>query len=176
MKEVILFLLLINISLNLFSQEKKIEIIYQDCLYNSLSDKGFALKRYAKGFEDHLIALKILKNNTARSYKKLLKSLSQGKRYNIEFQYNYLDSIHTIEVEKIIPRNKECTEIIRKNKDYTGYVQRFKSLPSASLSVNQGLKNLYKKLSANDFELDYYKQKIFMLIYMTKDLESLDIE
>lgn len=69
MKEVILFLLLINLNLNLFSQEKKIEIIYQDCLYNSLSDKGFALKKYNKGFEDHLIALKILKSNTARSYK-----------------------------------------------------------------------------------------------------------
>lgn len=175
MKKIILFLL-ISISLNSFSQEKKIEVIYQECLYNSLSDKGVVLKKYTKGFENHLIALKILKNNRARSYKKLLKSLSKGKRYSSEFQYSYIDSIHTIEVEKIIPRNKECAEIIRKHKDYSSYAQKFKPVLSADLSINQGLKNLYKKLTLEDFELDYYRQKIFMLLYMTKDLDDLGVE
>ena len=172
MKKNIVFFLF-SISLYSFSQEKKIELIYQECMYNSLSDKGIALKKYTKGFENHLITLKILKDSTGNSYRELLKSLSEGKRYRSEYEYSYLDSINTIEIEKIIPRNKECAKIISKQKNYTSYSKKFKSvIPDDKDNISQGLKNLYKILSIKDFELDFYKQKVFMILYTINDLDK----
>lgn len=59
------------------------------------------------------------------------------------------------------------------HKDYAGYSKRFESVvPKDFDNINQGLKNLYIILSTEDVELDFYKQKIFMILYMINFLHE----
>ncbi len=87
-KYYVLFLLSIAFS----CQEKVIEEIYQECAYNTLSNKGKAIKRYTKEFEVFLIKEGVLKDNTPQSYYSLYESFSEGKSYNThDFTYSYSD-------------------------------------------------------------------------------------
>jgi len=180
MKKTSLILLIMCCCFASCKQEKRVEIIYQECLYNSLSDKGESLKRYAKGFEMHLIALNILKDSSAQSYYNIYKSIANGKHYPTHYKYSYIDSINKIEQYKINPNNKECLKYINSLEHYNdskiAKINKVQFLLDEKESNNKFSEKVTKILpimEVKDFELDYYKHKTFMFIYfsfLSKDL------
>lgn len=155
----------------LFSQEKKIEEVYQECAYNTLSDKGRAIKRYTKEFENYLIKVRILKDSTSQSYYNLFKSISQGKRYNSDnFEYAYSDSINKNKEDrlKILPVSAKCYEEIKNHKDFgklLGQVNLATKLNRES-DINELISKNLLIIAKRDFSLDYYKQRTFALLYL----------
>lgn len=175
MKKIII-LSICFLTINLYSQEEtRIESVYQECMYNSLADKGVKLKRYTKEFESYLVEISVLKDDSSKSYRKLLKSLFHGKRQHTNLKYSYMDSIHTLEAKKIIPVNKKCMEYITDYKEFNGFKGKLSSIVSEDLDdSNQMLKKFYNVLSLDDYNLDYYKQKILFLFLMLNDLQAID--
>jgi len=156
-----------------FSQEKRIEDIYQKCAYNTLSDKGKALKHYSKGFEEYLIEKQILKDSTPLSYYNLFKSFSDGKIYNTDnFKYSYSDSINKNKEDrlKIFPNSKKCIREVSKLRSFKKYMLENPHLTNNNdLSINDLLKRSMNVLKVEDFKLDYYKQRTFILLYLLSD-------
>ncbi|MDP2542077.1 hypothetical protein CSC81_07950 [Tenacibaculum discolor] len=165
-----------------FSQEKKIEEMYQKCLYNSLHDKGEKLKRINKEFENYLIKEKILKDSSGSSYKKFLNTLhtSKGKVMKFSFTYPYLDSMHGIENGKPIffKLDSTCVKEIVLNDDFTKHLEKLESLMPKEKTNDLSLvfKNMDTVFSAEDFELDYYKQKFFILLCAYNELVFFEVE
>jgi len=155
----------------LFSQEKKIEEIYQECAYNTLSDKGKAMKRYTKGFEKYLIKVKILKDSTSKSYCDLYKSFSLGKRYNSDnFAYAYSDSINKNKEDrlKIFPISNKCVEEIKKHKSFNIFKndKLLRSNRNDEMDIDEIIKENLDVIEKRDFSLDYYKHRTFALLYL----------
>jgi len=181
MKKPILTIIVLLFYTFTFSQEKRVEEVYQECLYNSLSDKGIVLKKYAKGFEDYLIESKILENNSPKSYYKLLKSISEGKRYNSSFKYSFIDSINKIEKQKIIPFNLDCYNKMLKLKKFKKskfYKIQLLIAQNEKLYDNYNYNNTLKKMASildpGDFDMDYYKQRIYVFLYFSNILYEQD--
>lgn len=149
------------------AQEKKIKEIYQECMYNSLSDKGRKLKHYSSEFESYLIKNKILTDASASSYYNLFKSLS-AKEYNFKpLKYSFIDSINKLEIEKIVPANPECALKIKKHKNFNEFKRKIEeAIPSGSKNFKEGVKRVVEILTVNDFEMDYYKQRVFLFLEM----------
>lgn len=163
-------LIFLFISLTPFCQEKSIEEIYQECAYNSLSDKGKNIKRYTKEFEFFLIKKGVLKDNTSRSYYNLFKSFSEGKRYNSnEFEYAYSDSINkNIEDRlKLFPISIECIEEVKNYKNYFKFDNNYLNTNwNEKKNIREMIKENLHVISKKDFSLDYYKQRAFVLLYL----------
>lgn len=142
----------------------------QECLYNSLHDKGKKLKRINNEFENYLIKKEVLKDSTGSSYKKLLSLLysSKGKVMKSLFTYEYLDAMHSIENGKPIffKFDSSCAKEIVLNDDFTEHLEKLESLMPKEKTDDLSLifKNMDTVFSAEDFELDYYKQKFFILL------------
>lgn len=154
------------------SQEKVAEEYYQECLYNSLSDKGVALKRYAKGFEKQLIELKILKDSTAQSYYDLFESFSNGKAYPRSYKYSFIDSINNkLERNKIIPFNTVCYDEMLKLERFKNSklfkIQSQIDIDNSRVKFSKQMKKVISILDKKDFELDFYKQRTFIYLYFT---------
>tara|TARA_R110000868_G_C10905294_1_gene764581 strand:+ start:1346 stop:1879 length:534 start_codon:yes stop_codon:yes gene_type:complete len=168
-------LLVVTIFCSIFScsKEKRIEEIYQECLYNSLSDKGEALKRFSQGFEKHLIKIKILKDSTPESYYNIYKSIANGKRYPSYYKYSYIDSINKIERYKINPSNKKCLEDItdleefKKSKLYKINKVALPISEKGSYDFSKMVASILPIMEEKDFELDYYKHKVYMFLYFS---------
>lgn len=174
MKNLLLLILLMFIT-NAFSQEKRFEEVYQECIYNELPDNGKNLKKYIKGFEEHLISLKILKNNSEKSYLELFKTLTEDKRYPSEYAYSYIDSINKLEIS-ILPSNRKCITKAMKHKSYANYHSRFFNKEQNELlknlddnSLKRILKITYDGIRESDYKLDFYKHRLFMILYTIND-------
>lgn len=166
MKQIRLAIVLIfNISF-LFSQEIKAETVYQECVYNSLNDKGVLLKKYTKEFENHLIKSKVLKDSNSKAYFDLFKVLGSDGWRNFKYNYSYIDSINKIAGYKIVNINKGCA---KKMRDYKNFKKsKFFKMKSIFLEEHETIEAVLKKMSfyleEQDFELDYYKYRTLFFL------------
>jgi len=149
-----------------FSQEDRIEKIYQDCVYSQLTkEEASSLKRYIKGFEKHLVEINLLEDATGKSYIKLIKSLPQGKKIPSSFSYSFIDSLNLIKSQNMFRGNNKCTMKISKHKDFESYKKKVLSLiPSNSNDINKVMENYAGFLKEEDFNLDYYKKQFFLIL------------
>lgn len=167
-----LIITVILFNYNLFSQEEPVEEYYQNCLYSSLSNHGNALKKYAKGFENHLIELKILKDTTSQSYYNLFKSFSKEKAYPESYKYSFIDSINNkFERNKIVPFNNVCYDKMAKLKTFRGSklfkIQSLMDIDNSNVKFSKQMETVISILEEKDFELDFYKQRTFIFLYFT---------
>tara|TARA_B110000091_G_C13667814_1_gene412421 strand:- start:345 stop:869 length:525 start_codon:yes stop_codon:yes gene_type:complete len=159
MKQLILFILL-SYSVSIFSQEERVEKVYQDCAYNSLADKGQFLKKQVKQYEAYLITKGFLKDSTANSYYQLLKSFPTRRIYPSVYDYSFFDSvkINSSETKKVFPFSKKCSEKII---EHDGHEMLYGKIKAATLVGGEDIKETLKVyaeiLKEDDFHLDYYK-------------------
>ncbi len=166
---------------SIYSCGRKIrpEASYQKCVYNSLSDKGIAYKGFIKGFEEHLISLNILNDSTAKSYHKLYGSIANQEKHPAYYKYSYIDSLNTIEKSKIIPWNKECFKKVtsvtnfKKSKMHT-MSKGTDGLKKDSNSLFELIKRELEILKIKDFELEFYKHRVFIFLQMSGHIRQLD--
>ncbi len=153
-------LLSLMFCMSLFSQEKRVEEVYQDCIYNTFQDKGVFLKKQMKNYEKYLISDKFLKDSTAKSYYNFLVSFSTRKKFPSEYKYSFFDSIqiNSIEMKKVFPSNKECSKSIE---NHSGYVMLKAKIDALTIikpdDLRETLKIYAELVSEDDFKLDYYK-------------------
>jgi hypothetical protein len=150
-----------------FSQEKKIEEIYQECTYRVLDDNGIAFKEKIKIYEDYLIKIKILDDGSAKGYYDLFKSFSKNNIDLSTVGYSFIDSINDVESKIIFSQENSCSLEINKHKDFENYKEKIKlAIPRSNTNLKKGLKRLSKILKVDDFALDYYKLRVFILLDM----------
>ena len=159
MKQLILFIALCC-SFLIYSQEERVEKVYQDCAYNSLADKGQFLKKQIKQYETYLIEKKYLADSTSSSYYELLKSFSTRKVYPSVNDYSFFDSIkiNSSETKKIFPSSKKCSKKII---EYDGYeifaTKIYFTVLVSDKDIKEALKAYIELLKVDDFNLDYYR-------------------
>ena len=156
------------------SDDKKIEEAYQDCVYSSLSDGGEAYRQFMKGFENHLIDINILEDNGAKSYYNICRSIANGKKYPSTYAYSYIDSINSIEREKINPYNKECIKKVSSDNTFNTIKSALKFNNIRKEDVDIPFSELMKKFlldkTVEDFELDFYRHRTFIYLYFSEDI------
>ena len=173
-------LLFLFIGVRGFSQEKKIEDVFQECMYNTLPDKGKKLKKYSKDYEAYLISVNLLKDSTGTSYKELLQFLKKPKNANNLrlLKYSYIDSLLSYGKEmKELFSNSECLKEIIMRDDFDVYIRKAeKFTPNMAHDVDNFFVNVDSLFTEKDLELPYYKQKFLALFSIYNELFSLDSE
>ncbi|MGG8496894.1 hypothetical protein ACQY1Q_10785 [Tenacibaculum sp. TC6] len=163
-----------------FSQEKKVEDIFQECIYNTLPDKGKKLKKYSKDYEAYLISVNLLKDSTGISYKELLQFLKKPKNANKLrlLKYSYIDSLLSYGKEmKELFSNSECLKEIILRDDFDVYIRKAEKItPNMAHDVDNFFVNVDSLFTEKDLELPYYKQKFLALFSIYNELFSLDSE
>jgi len=176
MKQVsIAIIFIFNVSF-IFSQEIKVETVYQECVYNSLNDKGVLLKKYTKEFENHLIKSKVLKDSTSKAYFDLFKILGDKKWKKFKYNYSYIDSINKIAGYKTVNDNKGCAKEMRNHKNFKK--SKFFKMKSIFFEEHETIETVLKKMSfyleEQDFELDYYKYRTLFFLEDLIDYDAIE--
>ncbi len=161
-KNIQIILIIFFITQNLFSQNNKIETIFQKCFYYSIGEKSIGYRNQFKNFENDLIEKNILKNNSPNSYYKLLKSLNKNKTFLNRLEYN-LDSLaFYVKEEEIISANRKCLKKVKKHKDYSLFKEKTAKSFNKKNDFWEGIKNAANTINIKDLELDYYKQRVLL--------------
>lgn len=166
------FLLYIIIAL-LFApciaQNNRIENLLMDCSYQAFADNGKEFKTLISDFESLLIKEKILADKSGNSYRQVLQKIADGKEFN-----KVPSTLFSVELQKIEKPDLEKVQECKKNivKDSSLYdMSKLKVLEQAiDNAQNSGdlqpsliAKGILKVLTKDDFELDFYKLRTFLL-------------
>lgn len=160
-----------------FSQNRKIEKIYNDCYFNSMPENGREVKNLYKNYETLLISKKILKNNSGTSYFNLFKKVMSGEFIDNKTNFSLIDSINNLKYSNLIHFNTKCTEKIKSLSEYkksNTYLleQRMDSIKE-DFSAEKATQIFLKTFNEKDFEIDYYKLRVLLLIERTNSLRKL---
>ncbi|WP_299066124.1 hypothetical protein [uncultured Polaribacter sp.] len=160
-----------------FSQNRKIEKIYNDCYFNSMPENGREVKNLYKNYETLLISKKILKNNSGTSYFNLFKKVMSGEFIDNKTNFSLIDSINNLKYSNLIHFNTKCTEKIKSLSEYkksNTYLleQRMDSIKQ-DFSAEKATQIFLKTFNEKDFEIDYYKLRVLLLIERTNSLRKL---
>lgn len=167
------------------AQENRLEESIMKCHYDAYEDEGKALKFFIEEQEDFLVGTNIFPDRSGNSYFQMLKAITSGaKPYrnlanSIQNELAEINNPPTEKLRTCIPNpsknntNASALKVIE--------VERLFSKLSYNQYVNplQISKELEELLEPEDFELDYYKYKFFLLLhhfvvqnepgYLTKD-------
>lgn len=169
-KESILIISFLSFTFS-FSQDRKIEEIYNDCYFNSMPENGKEVKKLYKNYESLLISRKVLKNNSGKSYFNLFKKVTSGEFIDDKTNYSLIDSVNKLNYSNLIHSNLKCTEKIKALSDYkksNTYLleQRMDSIKE-DFNIEKAYEIFLKTMSEKDFEIDYYKLRVLLLIEKT---------
>ncbi len=165
--------ILLNIIIGLLftscvAQGNRIESIIMECYYQAFADNGKELKTLISDYEALLIKEKILTNKSGKSYRQVLQKIADRKEFGkvpSTFFSAELLKIKKPDLEKI----KECQKIIVKDSSLydmsklKGLEQIENAQYSRDLKPSLIAKDILKILTEDDFELDFYKSRIFLL-------------
>ncbi|XLS28087.1 ExbD/TolR family protein [Flavobacteriaceae bacterium M23B6Z8] len=176
MKRKALIVLLINsLFTSCASQSERIETKIMDCTYQAFEDNGEAFKAAVVDYENLLIEEKILVDSSGKSYVRALRNIADVKKSNkipSKFFAAELQNIEKPDQEKV----RKCQEII--NKDSASYnISKLKGLErvminaqkSKDLKASSLMNDVLNVLKEEDFEHDFYKIRIFVLLSMIGD-------
>jgi len=165
-----LFLIVLIITFNSCnSQNQRIEIKLQNCIYDSYPEYGVLLKKSIIEYENHLITKDVLKNKKGSSYKNLFTKINELNSRNLIVDY-YFSKLLVKKPTSINPKLSECINSILTSKEYlTSKPHKLEKAinehsEKKSLTASELTKSINSILNEDDYELDFYKLRIFMLI------------
>jgi len=151
------------------AQNERIENIIMDCSYQSFSDNGKEFRTLISDYENLLINEKILADNSGKSYRQVLQKIADGKKFD-----KVPSKFFSVELQKIekpdSEKAQECQKIIVK--DSASYnMSKLKGLEQAIANAQNSndiqpslvAKDILKVLTEEDFEIDFYKLRTFLL-------------
>ena len=176
-----LILVLVVILASCNSQNYKFENQMFECLASSLAIAGIDLKKELYLFENHLIENGILKDNSGNSYYDIYKQIEFYNDVKCKFNYSFLDTIQSqlSDLDTINVMHLDCFDM---NTAYKKSKQYLLDNALESLAENNILnpstiaKTITNILSPKDFEQDYYKMTLLLLlanVQQNKDSDSL---
>lgn len=178
-KKTIIIITLLNFIFG-FSQDRKIEKIYNNCYFNSMPENGKEVKKLYKKYERLLISKKIIDDNSGKSYFKLFKKVMSGEFIDNKTNFSFIDSINVLKYSNLIHFNSKCTEKIKALSEYkksNTYLleQRMDSIKE-DFTAEKASEIFLKTMNEKDFEIDYYKMRVLLLIERTSSLRKLENE
>lgn len=93
MMKYLLILTFTLIFISCYGQDYKVEKQLFECLVSSSEILGIDLKKELFDFENHLIEIGILKDNSGNSYYQIYKHIEKEGDINFSFNYSFLDTI-----------------------------------------------------------------------------------
>lgn len=151
-----------------FSQERRVEKLYSKCYFNSFQDKGKQLKKYLKEYETLLISEKILKDDSGKSYYDLFKKILKDDFYDDKTNYSLIDTVNKLSYAKLVHYNQKCTEKIKTldiyKKSRTYLLEKRADSIKSDFSVEKMNAVFLKTFNEKDFEIDFYKLRILLLL------------
>ncbi|MCE2612320.1 hypothetical protein LVD13_04990 [Flavobacteriaceae bacterium D16] len=150
------------------AQTERIETELMDCVYQSYADGGAELKNLIRDYQSLLIKEGILSDDSASSYRRILQKISEkgkiekepSRFFNIEVR-----NINQPDSEKI----QRC--YLKKFEDSASFdfskLRRFENIFNADNPNNSRVSSVAKQmldvLTLEDFKLDYYKVRTFLI-------------
>ena len=181
----ILILALLTLTINSCSgQDYSIETKHFDCIDKTYSELGVDIKEELSDFEEHLIDAGVLADNSGESYYKIYEIIKETGDINFSFQYSLLDSIKAKINKDDIDFNKLSTDCIKlaektyktkkyeRSKIYQLKVGTDSIKNSGSIEPSGIASMILSVLSPKDFEHDYYKMTVLILLATTQDVNS----
>lgn len=160
----LLFLTLLLLSVALNGQNTRPENAIMNCIYNSYSDKGIALKQLIVDFQNQLIKEKILPDASGSSYVHILEQMANDTFLQSELFDEFTENWGKIESPFEI-ENNNCRKPILKDSLLPFEVKiraiYEKDIPESSSDIAQILSQV---LTNEDLELDFYKIKLFVFM------------
>ena len=153
------------IQCQIFSQEKKIEDIFQECFYRKIGNKSIEYRKHLEGFENYLIKEEFMIDNSPKEYFKLLKMVTKKGVIKKRPKYS-LDSLTYITKGKDLKMySSKCFITINKHKDFNKFRNKV-------ISFEKDFKSLLEKskiitlpsITFEDLELEYYKHFTLYMI------------
>lgn len=152
-----------------------------ECNYLSFSDNGEQLKVLMSDFEAQLINEKFLADETGSSYQKIISQIASGIELNKKPSYSFMNQLNGLE------RRMDSTSInCQKNvlSDSTKYDSaKFNKFQKTIENIINSAGDLRPEviasvitevLSTQDFELDFYKLRAFLLFDMLSQKPELN--
>lgn len=181
----ILILTLFTLTINCCSgQDYSIESKHFDCMVKTSSELGVDLRKELSEFEEHLIEAGVLADKSGESYYKIYEIIKETGDINFAFQYSLLDSIKADINRDNIDFNEFSTDCI-KLAEKTYKTKKYKQSKIYQLKVGtDSIRNsgsidpsgiasmILSVLSPKDFEHDYYKMTVLLLLATTQDVDS----
>lgn len=179
-KYIVIVLMLFS-TLTIFGQENSIskKVASLSCLYKSFKDQGEGMKKALKKGEELLIEKQLLKDASGESYMQLIKNITAinaQEKLNLGV-LNYMKD----EFEKgavSIEKYTSCLKNLEESEEYkASRIYKLMTITKelhGSLSVSEAAELAPKILAivkAKDFDYDYYKMMVFVLLemYIQKD-------
>lgn len=163
-------LVFIFTSLAVYTQEKTVEEIYQDCYFGAMPNKGEKFRSLAKSYEEALISEGYLNDNSGKSYYNLFKKNFEPDFVENKTNFRFIDSVNNLSYFELIFSNVDCTNKIKSLINYKSsrtYTLE-KSLDSinklSGFSAYDNIDFLINFFEEKDFELDYYKTRVLLMI------------
>ncbi|SKB64936.1 Biopolymer transport protein ExbD/TolR [Maribacter arcticus] len=165
---ILLFISSVFLALSCSAQTERIETKLMDCTFQSYADGGAELKTLISDYQSLLIKEGILQDNSARSYRSILEKISKKSEIEKEPSKFFIIEIRNInqpDLEKI----ERCQ--LKTFADSASYnlskLRRFENIFSPdnpnSSRVSSVTKQILDVLTLEDFELDYYKLRTFLI-------------
>lgn len=151
------------------SQNDRIENVIMKCSYQSFDDKGKAFKALIDDYENLLIDENIIPDRSGKSYRQVFLKVASGNEFNkvpSKFFATEMQKLEKPDMEKA----RKCQKII--DQDSLSYdVSKLKGLEQAMINAQKSLdlqpstiaKEILDVLTEEDFELDFYKMRAFLL-------------
>lgn len=159
------------------AQNERIENKIMNCSYQSFEDDGEELKELISNYQNLLITQGILKDSNGKSYRQILENIAAGNEFD-----KVPSTFFAIELQKIKKPDteeiKECQKIIIADSSYN--TSKLKGLEQVMTNV-LNLEDIEPSIIANeilnvlsdeDFEIDFYKLRIFLLFGIIIETES----
>ncbi len=152
------------------AQKERIENEIMECSYQSYSDNGKQLKQLISDYQQLLIDEKILTDRSGKSYRNILQDIADRNELNKAPSKFFLAELKKIDKPDSI-KIQDCQKIIV-NDSALYNLSKLKRLEQVIIDAQDSndlrssliAKNILEVLSEDDFELEFYKLRVFFIL------------
>lgn len=182
MKTNLLLLILSSFLFTTCDKEKRIEELIMECSYNAFEDNGVYFKKVISDYEALLIKDKFLADNSAKSYLKVVQDIANEKEFEKASSLNYYDELQKLD-ESVTEKLDFCNlyEINLKENQLDKLTVLEKSIDNVikttgSVNPAELAKDMLQVLTEKDFELEFYKIKVFILLSIVEPKQESNVD
>ena len=155
-----------------FAQNERAEVKFMECAYQVYSDNGATLHQLMISYENLLIEEGIMADGSGVSYRNIYKGIVTKNAFEKVPSQSFIDKMMQLKPDDI-DKGDDCIKTLMVDTDNYD-LSKMEGLEMAvnnsensfNLEPGKMAEEVLSILSAEDFELDYYKMRTFMLFEM----------
>lgn len=152
-----------------FAQNERAEVKFMECAYQVYPDNGTALRQLMTSYENLLIEEGILADGSGQSYWDIFVSMSEDNEFGKLPNQSFIDKMMQLKSADM-DKGDACIRTLMvdaDNYDLSKMQGLEEAIINSEYTVNMEPGKMAKEvltiLSVEDFELDYYKMRTFLL-------------